>query len=72
VKATFQSGDVDLTAPPGPSGMNDNIESVYNGSGMTFWCIYTDKNYNGTHDRFGPATGGAVAFPNQASSVGKC
>ena len=42
-----QRRDVDLGAAPGPSGLNNNIESVWNRSGRN-WYFYPDRNYNGS------------------------
>lgn len=42
----FQRGDVDLGAAPGPSGLDDNIESAWNRTAKS-WYFYPDRNYNG-------------------------
>lgn len=44
--ATFTSGDANLAVAPGPSGLNANIESVWNRNGLGF-VLYSKAGYDG-------------------------
>lgn len=42
----FAVGDANLAVAPGPSGLNNNIESVWNRTGNT-WGFYNSAGYTG-------------------------
>lgn len=73
----FSTGDVDLGAAPGPSGLNNNIESVWNRSSSNFG-FYPERNYNGGSadgiSELVPRTAKATFYPefrNTTSSIKK-
>lgn len=73
----FSNGDVDLGAAPGPSGLDNNIESVWNRSGSNF-AFYPERNYNGGSadgiSELVPRTAKATFYPefrNTTSSIKK-
>ncbi|RYI98949.1 MAG: hypothetical protein EON52_27020 [Actinomycetales bacterium] len=73
----FSTGDVDLGAAPGPSGLNNNIESVWNRSSSNF-AFYPERNYNGGSadgiSELVPRTAKATFYPkfrNTTSSIKK-
>jgi hypothetical protein len=69
----FANGDVDLSDSVGPTGLNNNIESMRNRTSGHF-CFYTEINYNGLAWRGGPG-GGANTVPaatNTISSLKRC
>lgn len=42
----FRSGDANLGDSNGPSGLNNNIESVWDRNGEE-WCLFNDPGYEG-------------------------
>lgn len=69
----FQNGDVNLGDSTGPTGLNNNIESMRNRTSSD-WCFYAGINYNGQSWRGGPG-GGANTVPaatNTISSLKRC
>lgn len=69
----FQNGDVNLGDSVGPTGLNNNIESMRNRTGSD-WCFWTGINYNGTVWRGGPGAGANTvpAATNTISSLKRC
>lgn len=71
----FKNGDVNLAVAPGPSGLNNNIESMRNRTTGS-WCFYGSTNYNtGTGSWRGYPGGGSNTVPaatNTISSLKAC
>ncbi len=69
----FANGDVNLGDTIGPTGLNNNIESMRNRT-SSYWCFFDGINYNGNSWRGGPG-GGANTVPaatNTISSLKRC
>jgi hypothetical protein len=69
----FANGDVNLGAPPGPSGLNNTAESAWNRTGNRF-CFYDGANYNGYLGDVLPGGQGNIKpeYRNKISSLKTC
>jgi hypothetical protein len=63
----FANGDVNLGDSTGPTGLNNNIESMINKTSVK-WCFYDGINYNGKIWQGGPG-GGANTIPAATNTI---
>lgn len=68
--AIYKNGDVNLADSTGPTGMNNNIESMINRTSSN-WRFFEKTNYNGKEWVGGPGGGANVvpALRNKISSL---
>ena len=63
----YTTGDVNLGDNVGPTGLNNNVESMINRTSGT-WCFYDGINYNGPFWAGGPG-GGANTIPAATNTI---
>lgn len=69
----FAVGDANLGAAPGPSGLNNNAESMMNRTSQR-WCHYDGANYTALMAAGGPGGGANMLtqFRNRITSLRVC
>lgn len=66
--AYFSTGDVNLGDSVGPTGMNNNIESIWNRSGHS-WALFDGTGYTGTRWVSNPYVGHANLSASEANKI---
>lgn len=66
--AYFSTGDANLGDSVGPTGMNNNIESIWNRSGHS-WALFDGTGYTGTRWVSNPYVGHANLSASEANKI---